>query len=133
MWATKLIVRAFCVSNPIRIAAFFGATGVALGAFGAHGLKSILAANESLEVWRTASSYHLLHAVVLLWLAGLHPKYSKSFLFLSLGILIFSGSLYALALTNVRILGAITPLGGLMLILGWSALLFTGSKVSKGP
>ncbi len=121
------------MSNPIRIAAVFGATGVALGAFGAHGLKSILAANESLEVWRTASSYHLLHAVVLLWLAGRHPQYRKSFVFLTLGILTFSGSLYVLALTNVRILGAITPLGGLMLILGWSALLFSGAKASKSP
>ena len=119
------------MSNPIRIAAFFGATGVALGAFGAHGLKSILAANESIEVWRTASYYHLLFAVVLLWLAGLHPKYNKSFIIFTLGILIFSGSLYALALTNVKILGAITPLGGLMLILGWGALLFTGSKENK--
>lgn len=127
------MVRAFAVSNPIRIAAFFGATGVALGAFGAHGLKSILAANESIEVWRTASSYHLLHAVVLLWLAGRYPKYRKSFVFTTFGISIFSGSLYTLAVTNVKILGAVTPFGGLLLILGWSALLFSGSKESPSP
>jgi uncharacterized membrane protein YgdD (TMEM256/DUF423 family) len=115
------------MSAPIRTAAFFGATGVALGAFGAHGLKAILAANESVEIWRTASLYHLLHAVVLLWLAGRHPQYRKAFLCFIGGLVLFSGSLYALALSNVKLLGAITPLGGALLIAGWVAVAFTRS------
>jgi uncharacterized membrane protein YgdD (TMEM256/DUF423 family) len=105
--------------NPIRIAALFGASGVVLGAFGAHGLKAVLAANQTLEVWHTASLYHLLHAVVLLWAAAR----SLAFRLFACGILVFSGSLYLLAVTGLKWLGAITPLGGLLLIAGWLALL----------
>jgi uncharacterized membrane protein YgdD (TMEM256/DUF423 family) len=105
--------------HPIRIAALFGASGVALGAFGAHGLKALLAANQTLEVWHTASLYHLLHAVVLLWAAGR----SLAFRLFACGILVFSGSLYLLAVTGLKWLGAVTPLGGLLLIAGWLALL----------
>jgi uncharacterized membrane protein YgdD (TMEM256/DUF423 family) len=120
------------VSTPIRIAAAFGASGVILGAFGAHGLKSILAANESVEVWRTASLYHLLHAVALLWTADHHDSRRWSFRFFAFGILIFSGSLYALAVTNIKILGAITPIGGLVLILGW-CLMLLGTSRKQNP
>ena len=105
--------------NPIRIAALFGASGVVLGAFGAHGLKAVLAANQTLEIWHTASLYHLLHAVVLLWAAAR----SLAFRLFACGILVFSGSLYLLAVTGRKWLGAITPLGGLLLIAGWLALL----------
>jgi uncharacterized membrane protein YgdD (TMEM256/DUF423 family) len=105
--------------HPIRIAALFGASAVALGAFGAHGLKALLAANQTLEVWHTASLYHLLHAVVLLWAAGR----SLAFRLFACGILVFSGSLYLLAVTGLKWLGAVTPLGGLLLIAGWLALL----------
>jgi uncharacterized membrane protein YgdD (TMEM256/DUF423 family) len=105
--------------QPIRIAALFGASGVVLGAFGAHGLKAVLAANQAMEVWHTASFYHLLHAVVLLWA---HAR-RLAFRLFALGILVFSGSLYVLAVSGLKWLGAITPLGGLLLIAGWLALL----------
>jgi len=105
--------------QPIRIASLLGASGVILGAFGAHGLKAVLAANGSLEIWHTASFYHLLHAVVLLWANARR----LAFRLFALGILVFSGSLYALALSGLKWLGAITPLGGLLLIAGWLALL----------
>jgi uncharacterized membrane protein YgdD (TMEM256/DUF423 family) len=119
------------VSIPIRIAAAFGASGVILGAFGAHGLKSILAANEAMEIWRTASFYHLVHAVALLWVAEHYESRRWTFHCFALGILVFSGSLYALAVSNLKILGAVTPVGGLVLILGWSFMLFTRNR-SKG-
>jgi uncharacterized membrane protein YgdD (TMEM256/DUF423 family) len=105
--------------NPIRLAALFGASGVVLGAFGAHGLKALLAANQTQEVWHTASLYHLLHAVVLLWAAARQ----LAFRLFACGILVFSGSLYLLAVTGLKWLGAVTPLGGLLLIAGWLSLL----------
>ncbi len=108
--------------TPIRIAAIFGLSGVALGAFGAHWLAPVLAANQTLEVWRTASLYHLLHAVALLCLAGKPKAHRRAFRWIALGIVVFSGSLYLLALSNLKPLGAITPLGGLMLLLGWGSL-----------
>ncbi len=111
----------------IRIAALFGASGVVLGAFGAHGLKAVLSANESIEIWRTASLYHLLHAVALLWVSGLATPPRWAFRLFATGILIFSGSLYVLAVTNIKWLGAITPFGGLALIAGWLALCLKGT------
>lgn len=104
---------------PIRIAALFGASGVVLGAFGAHGLKTVLAAHQSLEVWHTASFYHLLHAVVLLWA----NTRRLAFRLFASGIVVFSGSLYLLAVSGLKWLGAVTPLGGLLLIAGWLSLL----------
>ena len=111
------------MSHSIRTAAIFGATGVALGAFGAHGLKAILTANESLEIWRTASTYHLLHAIALLSLASRPSGYGIAFKCFAIGLIVFSGSLYALAITNLKMLGAITPIGGLILIVGWISLI----------
>jgi uncharacterized membrane protein YgdD (TMEM256/DUF423 family) len=104
--------------QPLRIAALFGASGVVLGAFGAHGLKAVLAANQSVEIWHTASLYHMLHAVVLLWA----NNRSLAFRLFAAGIVVFSGSLYVLALSGVKWWGAITPVGGLLLIAGWLAL-----------
>lgn len=97
--------------------------GVALGAFGAHALKATLQANDTTEVWKTAVLYHFIHALALLVLAAL-PAASRaaSGLFVA-GIVLFSGSLYLLALTNVKWLGAITPLGGLCFLAGWVCLL----------
>ena len=101
-------------------AALLGAAGVALGAFGAHGLRARLDP-RSLAVWETAVKYHLLHAVALLALA-LSPHAaqlrSAGWLFVA-GIALFSGSLYALALGGPRLLGPVTPLGGLALLAGW--------------
>jgi uncharacterized membrane protein YgdD (TMEM256/DUF423 family) len=101
-------------------AALLGAAGVALGAFGAHGLRARLDA-RALEVWETAVRYHLLHAAALLALAlsPYAPALRGAGWLLALGIALFSGSLYALALGGPRWLGPITPLGGLAFIAGW--------------
>ncbi len=109
-----------------------GFLAVALGAFGAHALKERLTANDTLSIWQTASHYHLIHAVTLVLVALLADKIMNASLIRKagtaflLGIAVFSGSLYALALTNVKVLGAITPLGGLCLMAGWVLLLITG-------
>ena len=105
-----------------RLAALAGFLAVALGAFGAHGLKAVLEQNGTLAVWQTAALYHLVHAVVLLVLATRAEVARLPFMLFGAGIAIFSGSLYALAVTNVKWLGAITPLGGLCLLAGWLAL-----------
>jgi uncharacterized membrane protein YgdD (TMEM256/DUF423 family) len=106
--------------NPtqVRIAAIFGALAVALGAFGAHGLKAILAANDTTAIWQTASHYHLIHAAVLL-LLGFAGGRRCAWITMLAGTTIFSGTLYALAITNIKWLGAITPIGGVAIIVGW--------------
>ena len=108
------------------LGALNGALAVILGAFGAHGLKSRV--DESmLATWATASEYHFYHALALL-LAGLLAKaYGVSNLVTAgwvmfTGMLVFSGSLYILVLTGQKWLGAITPLGGTALIIGWLML-----------
>jgi uncharacterized membrane protein YgdD (TMEM256/DUF423 family) len=94
-----------------------------LGAFGAHGLRNLLERNGTAATWETAVLYHLVHAAVLLALA-LSGKANKSaFLCILIGVVIFSGSLYILSLTNIRWLGAITPIGGVSLLAGWIMLL----------
>jgi len=95
---------------------------VALGAFGAHGLRSNLEARGMLDVWNKAVFYHLIHAIALLVLALYGTMNRGACLLLLIGILLFSGSLYGLALTNVRWLGAVTPLGGLCFLVGWAWL-----------
>jgi uncharacterized membrane protein YgdD (TMEM256/DUF423 family) len=111
----------------LRIGALFAFAGVALGAFGAHALRSRISA-EMLAVWNTAVLYHLLHAVALFAL-GLYAKATGADvktggLLLAAGILIFSGSLYALALSGIKPLGAITPIGGVLFLAGWAWLAF---------
>jgi len=101
------------------LAAFLGFTGVAFGAFGAHALKATLAAHETTAVWQTAVLYHLVHAVASLWASERRPMVGRIW---AAGVLFFSGSLYALALTNVKILGAITPIGGVLFLVGWAML-----------
>ncbi len=113
------------MSESNKLAAFFGATGVALGAFGAHGLNAVLESNQTVDVWHTASLYHLLHAVALL--IPTRANATSRILFSS-GILIFSGSLYIFAVTGIRWLGAITPIGGVALIAGWIATGFRGKQ-----
>ncbi len=109
----------------LALAAALGASGVLLGAFGAHGLERRGLDAHALAIWETAVRYHLLHAVALLALAlSPHAAQARSagWLF-ALGIVLFSGSLYALALGAPRWLGPLTPLGGLAFIVGWLALL----------
>ena len=111
-------------TTAFRIAAVSGFLAVALGAFGAHGLKEVLARNDTLAVWQTAALYHLVHSAVLLFVATREPLPVRAWRLLFAGVVIFSGSLYALAITNVKVLGAITPIGGLCLLAGWLALAF---------
>jgi len=104
------------------VSCVFGALAVAFGAFGAHALKSRLSA-DMLAVYSTATQYHLVHAIVLFAVALYSratgtPITLPASLFLA-GIVLFSGSLYLLAITGNRALGMITPLGGLCFIAGW--------------
>lgn len=110
----------------LLLAALFGFTGVGLGAFAAHGLQGQLSA-EYLAVFHTAVHYQMLHALALLALAGLWQRLGGRLLVAAgvcfcAGILLFSGSLYALTLTGIRALGMITPVGGLTLLAGWWCL-----------
>ena len=110
-------------STAFRIAAAFGFVAVALGAFGAHGLHDLLKQNQTDAIWEKAVFYHLIHTVMLFVLAGRAPlRHGPWFCFLA-GIVIFSGSLYLLAVTNLRWWGAITPAGGLSFLAGWLWLL----------
>lgn len=120
---------------PLLAAGFFGLSGVALGALGAHALAVSLAARGMTHAWETAAKYHLLHAVALLvtglWLrfpAGGAPAAAARRLAWavrcwSAGIVLFSGSLYWLASGGPRWLGPITPLGGIALMAGWGLIL----------
>jgi uncharacterized membrane protein YgdD (TMEM256/DUF423 family) len=103
----------------LRIAAALCFLAVGLGAFGAHSLKGMLQANQMLDVWNKAVLYHLVHAVALVALALLGAGNRAAYLLIAAGIVLFSGSLYTMALTNTRWLGAITPLGGLCFLAGW--------------
>lgn len=107
--------------------------GVALGAFGAHGLKDALSA-EAKQTYQTAVLYHLVHGLALLaagWLATLRPMESlvrtagMSFV---LGIILFSGSLYLLSITGIKKLGIITPFGGLAFLIGWACLALAAKR-----
>lgn len=111
----------------IIVAALSGAAAVVAGAFGAHGLRARVSA-EQLSAWTTASQYHLLHSVVLLAIALYAAQTGASIrlqgsLF-SAGVVLFAGSIYLLVLTEQRWLGPITPIGGLLLIAGWVSLLW---------
>ena len=112
----------------IRISAATGFFAVALGAFGAHGLKKILGQNGTAGIWETAVFYHFIHAVMLFVLAGRKPFIAGAWWSFFAGIVIFSGSLYLLALTDLKWLGAITPIGGLGLLLGWAWLFWNAGK-----
>lgn len=96
-----------------------------LGAFGAHALGDKVSAKD-LETWKTGAHYHLMHSIALLALSlyDKEGKYRLTCWLWLIGILIFGGSLYALVLTQVRVMGAITPIGGLCLIVGWLVLGF---------
>jgi uncharacterized membrane protein YgdD (TMEM256/DUF423 family) len=119
----------------IAMGAAFGFVGVLLGAFGAHALKTRLDA-PLLEVWQTAVAYQFYHALALL-AVGLLLRTAPSALLqaagvcFAAGILLFSGSLYALCLSGLRGLGAITPLGGLLFLAGWASLFWAAWR--QGP
>lgn len=102
------------------------ALAVAIGAFGAHGLKAHLS-TEMLQTYKTGVEYHFYHALGLLLIGILSISFPSSLLnwsaiLLAIGIILFSGSLYVLAITGIKWLGAITPFGGLSFIAGWVLL-----------
>jgi uncharacterized membrane protein YgdD (TMEM256/DUF423 family) len=114
-------------------AAIAGTLGVALGAFGAHGLRGSIEP-RLMETFQTAVQYQLIHALALLlvaltmgWLGQSLSFEISAYAFMA-GIILFSGSLYGLVLTDMRWLGPVTPLGGLCLIVGWLALLVGGFR-----
>lgn len=120
--------------NPlfVRLAAIFGFLGVALGAFGAHALKDRLSP-DMLAIYQTGVQYQVIHALALLLVGiGLRGRAAtwSGRLFVG-GIVIFSGSLYALALSGVKVLGAITPLGGVCFLAGW-AMVFVAAGAKNG-
>ncbi|MCH6256226.1 DUF423 domain-containing protein [Puniceicoccaceae bacterium K14] len=116
--------------NHFKVSTILALLGVVLGAFGAHGLEDKLAASGLSKTWDTAAFYHLVHAVALFALSlsplGKQMKWPGN-LFI-IGILIFSGSLYTLCLTEIKVLGAITPIGGLSFIAAWGMLAFVKQK-----
>lgn len=118
----------------LLVAGFSGMTAVALGAFGSHGLKARLS-EASLGVWQTAVQYHFFHTLALLAVAILLQRSAPTWLaasgaLLILGLLMFCGSLYWLALGGPRWLGPITPLGGLFFMLAWLSLAVHAFKLA---
>ena len=120
----------------LLLGAGFAMFAVVIGAFAAHGLKQVLDAYH-LGIFETAARYQMYHAIALLIVAVLAtiPQFSPCWLKLSafcfiLGIVLFSGSLYLLALSGMKWLGAITPLGGVAFIFGWLALIVAALKHS---
>ena len=111
-----------------RIAAALCFLAVALGAFGAHSLKSTLETRGMLNVWNKAVLYHFMHAIALLVFALYGATNRGAWWLLFAGIFLFSGSLYLMALTNLRGLGFVTPLGGLCFLAGWAWLIIVPTK-----
>lgn len=113
----------------IGVGSVSGLVAVATGAFGAHGLADRLSP-KALAIWQTAAQYQMYHALALL-AVGLVPAAAASPVSgwaFSVGTVLFSGSLYALALTDIKVLGAITPLGGVGFMVGWAALAWAAFK-----
>eukprot|EP01102_Stenamoeba_stenopodia_P004112 TRINITY_DN14299_c0_g1_i1.p1 TRINITY_DN14299_c0_g1~~TRINITY_DN14299_c0_g1_i1.p1 ORF type:complete len:118 (+),score=17.71 TRINITY_DN14299_c0_g1_i1:61-414(+) len=110
-----------------QLGALSAGLSVALGAFGAHGLKSRVSDPNLLKTWETAAHYHMIHSIALV-ICGVVPRNTKlpATLFTT-GIALFSGSLYLLVLSKQKWLGAITPLGGTALIAGWISLVMIGN------
>ncbi len=120
----------------LKIAAVFGVTGVLAGAFGAHALKDMLSLQQ-LEWWKTAAFYHLVHSLLLVGMAlAINSANSKwmlrAFISTAAGIVFFSGSLYLMALFDLRWIGIITPIGGLWLVVGWLCLFMVSKNLLPG-
>lgn len=127
----------FTMKSPSRslliAAGLLGFTGVALGAFGAHGLRDILESTGRMEIWKTAVFYQLVHAVALLALANWPNQAIKQIGACWIaGIVLFSGSLYCLAMGGpIKFLWPVTPLGGLTLLGGWLLLTWTAVRQTE--
>ena len=121
----------------ILTASFFGAVAVILGAFGAHGLKSVIS-TDALSIWAKGVEYQFYHTFALLFLSTFARFRTKlvdiAYFCFTIGILLFSGSLYLLAtrevlqLGFVNFIGPVTPVGGLLLVAGWAFLFFAALK-----
>ena len=117
------------------IAAVLGAVSVGIGAFGAHGLKGILLINERLDTFETAVKYQFYHTLAIFLIGLLMYRISSDLLnyaafSMMAGIILFSGSLYILSLTNTGAWGAVTPIGGLFMIIGWVLLALAVAKTT---
>ncbi len=119
----------------IMIGTILGMTSVIMGAFGAHYLESVLD-SYAINIFDTGARFQMYHSLLLI-LIGLvqHSWHSRllifATIFISVGILIFSGSLYIIALSGISIIGAITPVGGVSLIIGWALLVLSSALVIK--
>jgi uncharacterized membrane protein YgdD (TMEM256/DUF423 family) len=119
----------------LTVAAIFGGLSVAGGAFGAHALREKIS-ERALEIFDTGARYQMYHALALLLVALLMSRLESApatlvvsgWLFI-VGVVIFSGSLYAISLTGIKSLGAIAPLGGIALMAGWGALAITAANM----
>jgi uncharacterized membrane protein YgdD (TMEM256/DUF423 family) len=111
----------------IIAAGVVGFTGVFFGTLGAHMLRDMLARLGTTEFWHTAVLYQLVHAAVLLVLSGWRPVPRFAYYSILVGVILFSGSLYSLALTNMKWIAHITPLGGFGMLFGWLAVVFRKS------
>ena len=118
----------------LAIASVLGGISVVLGAFASHALKDRLS-DRALEIWETGTKYQMYHALALILVALLISRFPDSVLLVVAGyafvagITIFSGSLYALSLSGIQWLGAITPLGGAAFIIGWACLAVAALKI----
>lgn len=112
----------------ILISGIMGFSAIALGAFGAHGLRSVLT-EHLLETYKTGVLYHLIHSLVLLAIAlSAKDNFIKPFWLFFAGIILFSFSLYVYAITQVTIFAMITPIGGISLLIGWFFIIIEGLK-----
>jgi uncharacterized membrane protein YgdD (TMEM256/DUF423 family) len=137
--------RANVIVSPMERLALLGSgvlgfLAVALGAFGAHGLKARLSQLPDgalrLEWWATGAHYHLVHALALAVVAYLSTRTTSSAVSVAaigflVGIVLFSGSLYTMTLTGIRALGAVTPIGGLGFLVGWAAVAIAAWSIAK--
>lgn len=121
----------------VRLGAVLGGLAVAVGAFGAHGLKTRVSA-ELLDIFEVGVRYHMYHALAILALGVAAPalwnsKWARlACLGWTFGVVVFSGSLYLLTLTGMRWLGAITPIGGVALIAGWAMAAIAAGGFARG-
>lgn len=118
--------------------AVYAFLAVAFGAFGAHALKDVLTEHYA-KIWETGVQYQMFHAIGLIVIGILMSKsligpkslLSKAGIMMFIGVILFSGSLYVLSVTQINILGAITPIGGVLFLIAWVCVILAGLKIGK--